>query len=73
MHGLQWLQGHEIIVDVHCQHVKNELQLYQYRKDKDGNAMRVPEDRNNHLIDAIRYSLECESTARYAAAISLRL
>jgi phage terminase large subunit len=72
MHGIQWLQGHELIVDVKCQHTRNELQLYQWRKDKDGNSMRVPEDRNNHLIDALRYCLEHESTARYATALNLK-
>jgi len=72
MHGIQWLQGHEIIVDVRCQNTKNELQLYQWRKDKDGNSLRVPEDRNNHLIDALRYAMESESTARYAGTISLK-
>jgi phage terminase large subunit len=72
MHGIQWLQGHELIVDVKCQHTKNELQLYQWRKDKDGQSMRVPEDRNNHLIDALRYCLEHESTARYATSLNLK-
>ena len=72
IHGIQWLQGHEIIVDVRCQHTKNELQLYQWRKDKNGQSMRVPEDRNNHLIDALRYCLEHESTARYATALNLK-
>jgi phage terminase large subunit len=72
MHGVQWLQGHEIIVDVRCQRMKNELQLYQWKKDKDGNSMRVPEDRNNHLIDALRYCLEHESTARYAGTLNLK-
>jgi len=72
IHGVQWLQGHEIIVDVRCQHMKNELQLYQWRKDKNGQSMRVPEDRNNHLIDALRYCLEHESTARYATALNLK-
>ena len=66
MHGIQWLQGHEIIVDVKCQHTKNELQLYQWRKDKEGASMRAPEDRNNHVLDSLRYSIESESTARYA-------
>jgi len=66
MHGIQWLQGHEIIVDTKCQNMKNELTLYQWRKDKDGNSMRVPEDRNNHLIDALRYSLETESLRKIA-------
>jgi phage terminase large subunit len=72
IHGIQWLQGHEIIVDVKCQHTKNEFQLYQWRKDKDGNTMRVPEDRNNHIIDALRYCMEHEATARYASSMSLR-
>ena len=66
MHGIQWLQGHEVVIDVKCQHTRNEFQLYQWRKDKDGNSLRVPEDRNNHLIDALRYAMESESTARYA-------
>lgn len=72
IHGIQWLQGHEIIVDVSCQRMKNELQLYQWRKDKDGQSMRVPEDRNNHLVDALRYCLEHESTARYATSLNLK-
>lgn len=72
IHGIQWLQGHEIIVDVKCQRMKNELQLYQWRKDKDGQSMRVPEDRNNHLVDALRYCLEHESTARYATSLNLK-
>lgn len=72
MHGIQWMQGHEIIIDSKCQHLKNEFQLYQWRKDKDGNSLRVPEDRNQHGIDAIRYALESESTARYATALNLK-
>lgn len=72
MHGIQWLQGNEIVVDTKCQHTKNELQLYQWRKDRDGNSMRVPEDRNNHIIDALRYCMEHEATARYASSISLK-
>jgi phage terminase large subunit len=72
MHGIQWLQGHEIIVDIKCQHLKNEFQLYQWRKDKDGNSLRVPEDRNQHGIDGIRYALEHEATARYATTVNLK-
>ena len=60
IHGIQWLQGYEIVVDRGCQNMRNELTLYQWRKDKDGNSMAVPEDRNNHLIDALRYALESE-------------
>lgn len=65
-HGIQWLQGHEIVIDKRCTHLRDELTTYQWRQDKDGNAMRVPEDRNNHLIDALRYALESESGQRIA-------
>lgn len=60
VHGIQWLQGHQIIVDRGCQNMRNELSMYQWRKDKDGNAMRQPEDKNNHLIDALRYGLQSQ-------------
>lgn len=56
--GIRWLQGHEIIVDVKCQNFKNELEIYHWQEDKYGNAMAKPVDANNHLIDALRYSLE---------------
>ncbi len=66
IHGIQWLQGCKIVVDIRCQHMKNELQLYQWKKDKDGNSMRKPEDKNNHLIDALRYCMEEESLQKNA-------
>jgi phage terminase large subunit len=72
MHGIQWLQGCKIIVDVKCQNLRNELQLYQWKKDRDGASMRVPEDKNNHLIDALRYAMESESTANYATTLNLK-
>lgn len=65
-HGIQWLQGHEIVVDVKCQNMKNELSTYQWRRDKDGNSMKVPAAGNDHLCDALRYALESESLARFA-------
>lgn len=65
-HGIQWLQQHEIIIDARCQNFKNEIQVYQWREDKYGNATRRPVDKDNHLLDALRYALESvmlESTA----------
>ncbi len=71
-HGIQWLQGHEIIVDNSCTATKQELTLYQWRKDKDGNSLRVPEGRNDHLIDALRYALESESLLKIATTLDKR-
>lgn len=61
--GIRWLQGYEIIVDVRCQNFKNEIEQYHWKEDKYGNAMAVPVDANNHLLDALRYSLEDEILA----------
>ena len=56
--GIRWLQSQEIIVDVHCQNFKNEIEQYHWQEDKYGNAMAKPVDVNNHLIDALRYATE---------------
>ena len=70
LNGIQWLQGQEIVVDVHCQNLINELTLYQWRKDKDGNSLAQPVDRDNHLIDSLRYSMSTEITKRRAVTRS---
>jgi phage terminase large subunit len=57
-HGIDWLQRQKIIIDKRCVNMRNELQQYQWRKDKDGNSLRQPVDKNNHLIDALRYAYE---------------
>lgn len=56
--GVQWLQQQTIVVDKACINAANELRQYQWRKDKDGNSIRQPVDKNNHLIDALRYAYE---------------
>lgn len=58
--GIRWLQGYEIIVDVHCQNFKNEIEQYHWKEDKNGNAMAQAVDVNNHWLDALRYALEDE-------------
>ena len=61
LHGIQWLQQQEIVVDSQCINMQNELQLYQWQKDKDGNSLRRPSEKHNHLIDALRYAYEDDS------------
>ena len=58
--GIQWLQQQEILVDVSCVNMRNELQTYKWKEDAGGNSLPVPVDRNNHLIDALRYAYEDE-------------
>ena len=61
-HGIQWLKQQNIIIDVKCQHTKNEFEQYQWKKNKAGETLNIPVDRNNHHIDNIRYQFEDEMT-----------
>lgn len=62
--GVQWLQQQEIVIDRQCQHTINEFELYQWQKNKDGESLPVPVKRNDHHIDAIRYSYERDMLSR---------
>jgi DNA polymerase-3 subunit alpha len=53
---------HEIIVDEKLQHIVNELSTWQWKKDKSGEALPIPSDKNNHSMDALRYALDIETT-----------
>jgi len=60
MHGIQWLQQQKIIIDSRCIDHRNEFTQYQWKKDRDGNYLRQPVDKHNHLIDALRYAYETD-------------
>lgn len=72
LHGIKFLQRYEIIIDLKCQNFINEISQYHWQEDKDGNALEVPVDLNNHLLDCLRYACSTliESTA---ATAGLRL
>ncbi len=57
-YGIKFLQGLEIIIHPRCQNSKNEINKYKYKEDKNGNILPIAVDKDNHLIDALRYSLE---------------
>ncbi len=59
-YGIQFLQGHEIIIDKRCQETINEFELYQWKKLRTGEVVNVPVDKDNHHIDDTRYALEDE-------------
>jgi len=61
-HGIKFLQSCKIYVNPNCNNIIKELSSYKYREDKDGNIINKPVDFNNHLLDALRYSLETEMT-----------
>jgi phage terminase large subunit len=58
MQGIQFMQGFEIIIHPSCDHTIEEFNTYTFKQDKEGNWLNEPIDANNHIIDAVRYSLE---------------
>lgn len=59
IHGIQFIQAFEIIVHPRCKNAVVELQNYTWKKDKSTNEyVNVPEDKYNHLLDALRYAVE---------------
>lgn len=65
VHGLAWMNQHEIIVDERLSAVLEELDNYTWRKDKaTGEYINEPIDAFNHCIDAARYGLQPVSRPR---------
>ena len=58
LHGIQWLQQQEIVIDKNCVNTKMEVSTAHWLEDAGGNAILKPNDKNNHLIDAGRYAHE---------------
>ena len=57
--GIQFLQSFDIVVHPRCKHLIDELTLYKYKQDPlTGQVLPILEDKNNHLIDALRYACE---------------
>lgn len=60
LHGIQWLQQKHFIVDKQCQEHINELSIWQWKQNKNGEHINVPVDANNHWLDALRYAWDRE-------------
>jgi len=57
--GIKFLQSfNKIFVHPSCKNAAKELFDYCFKKNIDGTVLPIPEDNNNHLIDALRYALE---------------
>jgi phage terminase large subunit len=69
-HGIQWLQKHKIVIDKRCVQFRQEIEQYQWKKDKHGQSMPIPIDKNNHGIDAIRYAFSYDMKGRIEVDLS---
>jgi phage terminase large subunit len=63
--GVQFLNSFDIVVHPRCKHTIDELTMYSYKTDPlTGLVLPILQDKNNHLIDALRYA--CEGARRAA-------
>jgi phage terminase large subunit len=61
--GVEWLKSFDIVVHPRCQHTIDELTLYSYKLDPlTGSVLPILADKDNHVIDALRYA--CEGARR---------
>jgi phage terminase large subunit len=67
--GVEFLKSFDIVVHPRCKHVIDELTLYSYKTDKldDTKVLPILADKDNHLIDALRYA--CEGARRAGKAV----
>ncbi len=58
-YGMKWLQRRTIVIDPErTPQAYKEITQYEYERDKEGNLFSGYPDKNNHCIDALRYSLQ---------------
>ena len=58
-YGMKWLQGRKIVIDRRrTPEAFREFSRYEFERDRDGNFISGYPDKDNHLIDAVRYALE---------------
>lgn len=61
--GIEFLKSYDIIVHPRCKHTIDELTMYSYKVDPlSGNVTPLLSDKDNHVIDALRYA--CEGARR---------
>jgi phage terminase large subunit len=65
--GVEFLKSFDIVVHPRCKHLIDELTLYSFEVDKlTGEVLPKLADKDNHVIDALRYALEGARRARPA-------
>jgi phage terminase large subunit len=65
--GVEFLKSFDIVVHPRCQHLIDELTLYSFKTDPlTGKVLPVLDDKDNHVIDALRYA--CEGARRAGRA-----
>lgn len=57
--GVEFLKSFDIVVHPRCRHMIDELTMYSFKLDPHtGDVLPVLADKDNHMIDALRYAME---------------
>lgn len=66
--GIEFLKSYDIVVHPRCIHTIDELENYAWKIDPlTGEVLPILEDKNNHVIDALRYA--CEGARKAAKQV----
>lgn len=66
--GIEWLKSYDLVIHPRCQHLIDELTVYSWKTDPlTGLVLPMLEDKDNHLIDALRYAVEAVRRSENAA------
>lgn len=69
--GVEFIRSFDIVVNPRCKHAIAELSMYSYQIDKlTDEVLPVLADKNNHVIDAIRYAVEAERRAKRTSGVA---
>ena len=73
--GIKYIQSfNKVFIHPSCTNTLSEFRNYEWKQNKNGEAMAVPVDSFNHILDALRYALEDEMSRSYIKPIhGLRL
>jgi hypothetical protein len=61
----QQLKEQKIIIHPRCKATIKEFMSYSWRKDRMGDAVNLPEDKNNHILDELRYYFMMYNGSQY--------
>jgi phage terminase large subunit len=57
--GIEFLKSYDLVIHSRCRHLIDELTHYSYKVDSlTGQVTAILEDKDNHMIDALRYAVE---------------
>jgi len=72
--GVEFLKSFDIIVHPRCVHTISELTMYSYKTDPlTGSITPILADKDNHVIDAIRYGCEGARRAMKQSGIKVKI